>query len=63
MATPPKFPALQPSTDGTAAGKDVLPWAAGVLDVGGSIRQQLIRLQDWVKWVYIGNTPPKPPAK
>lgn len=35
-------------------GRDALPWAIDTLDLAGDIRDKFIRLQDWVRTVYLG---------
>ena len=35
-------------------GRDALPWAIDTLDLGGEIRDKFIRLQNWVRTVYLG---------
>jgi hypothetical protein len=54
MAPPPEFTApstrIDPATgERVMAGGDALPALLDTLDVGGTIRSQLIRLQAWVK--------------
>jgi hypothetical protein len=57
--TPGKFATPPVTTDPKTGqqvltGGDALPWAIDTLSLGGDIRDRLIRLQNWVRTVYIG---------
>lgn len=52
FATPPVT--IDPATGkGELSGRDALPWALDTLRLGGDIRARYIRLQNWVRTVWL----------
>lgn len=54
MATPPEFAAVPVQADPLTGerildGRAALPWAIDTLEVGGGIRDTVIRLQAWIR--------------